>query len=506
MSSDIAGRVVRNIFFSGVRLAVGTGAAVCTSAIIARTLGPEATGVYSYAMWLVGAVGAFANLGMPAAITKYVSEYLGRGDAEAAIYVGKRLLIAQVLVALGVSGLSACLAFLITPYRGIVVLVAIMMFAQSVQKGLAAALAGVQRFDRLALIGLYVGLAQVTAVGVAAYMHAGVVGMLWATLSGLAVSAWLCYRAACPFLSRPAPGDPLSTHGGSKVFRGIAKFSITISYILILDTIIWQRSEVLFLKWYSTLPEIAFYTLAYSITAKLNDVASTFSSALLPFYSESFGRNGLQDLAPAFVNAVRFLQMVMVPLCMLGIAVARPLVGLVYGTRYLPLVLPLQLLYAALAFTSTGVVGSPLLVGTQKQAFIAKYGTAIAILNVSLDLLLIPRHGALGAAMANCAAQIAGVLGGTIYVVRYVGARFPWRTTATVYFAAAVGVAPVALCLGWERGGAAAFVGSLVIGAALYFCILVVTGELGRGDFGALRGALSARVYQPKSLRLPDTV
>jgi len=48
------------------------------------------------------------------------------------------------------------------------------------------------------------------------------------------------------------------------IFVRVRKFSITISYILLLDTIVWQRSEVLFLKWYSTLPQIAFYTLAFS--------------------------------------------------------------------------------------------------------------------------------------------------------------------------------------------------------------------------------------------------
>jgi O-antigen/teichoic acid export membrane protein len=374
---------------------------------MARTLGPQNLGVYSYAMWIVGTLGILANVGLPAALTKYVSEFMGSGDSGTAVRVGKRLLRLQLIVGLSVAGLTACLWFLKTPYRSIIVLAAVMILLQALQQGMLAALAGVQRFDRIAWISLYAALAQVASVGIAAFMHAGVMGMLWATLAGLALGTWLSYRAVDQLLLKLPATPPLSAPDTRDVFLRIRKFSITISYILLLDTIVWQRSEVLFLKWYSTLPQIAFYTLAFSIATKLSEVSGTFSSTLLPLYSESYGRNGLRDIGAVYVKALKYLQMVMVFPCLLAAVICRPLVELLYGSNYGAVVLPLQLLLISLAITSIGVVGSPLLVGTEKQSFIAKYGTFVAVLNVTLDFVLIPKYGALGAAIANCAAQSA---------------------------------------------------------------------------------------------------
>jgi O-antigen/teichoic acid export membrane protein len=500
---------LRNILFSGARLVVSAGATICVSAIMARTLGPQNMGVYSYAMWIVGTLGILANIGLPAALTKYVAEFMGSGDSATAVRVGKRLLRTQLIVGLSVAGLTACLWFFRTPYRSIIVLAAVMILLQALQQGLLAALAGVQRFDRIAWISLYAALVQVASVGIAALLHAGVMGMLWATLAGLVLGTWLSYRAVDQLLLKlsVAPSSlAFSAPDTKDVFVRIRKFSITISYILLLDTIVWQRSEVLFLKWYSTLPQIAFYTLAFSIATKLSEVSGTFSSTLLPLYSESFGRHGLREIGQVYVKALKYLQMVMVFPCLLAAAICKPLVELLYGSNYSPVVLPLQLLLVSLAITSIGVVGSPLLVGTEKQSFIAKYGTFVAILNIAMDLVLIPHHGALGAAIANCTAQVVGVLGGTIYVIRYAQASFPWRTTATIYFAAVVSVLPVAYCFSQAYSGIVMRGGSVAVGATLYLSVLVLAGELGKHDLSALKDAFLKKVHSSKLVEVGGVV
>ena len=506
MSRPHANSPLRNILFSGARLVVSAGATICVSAIMARTLGPQNLGVYSYAMWIVGTLGILANIGLPAALTKYVSEFMGSGDQATAVRVGKRLLRIQLIAGLIVAALTAGLYFFDSPFRSIIVLAAVMILLQALQQGFLAVLAGVQRFDRIAWISLYAALAQVTSVGLAALLHSGVMGMLWATLAGLALGTALAYRAVDKLLLKLDTTPTLSAPETSDVFLRIRKFSITISYILLLDTIVWQRSEVLFLKWYSTLPQIAFYTLAFSIATKLSEVSGTFSSTLLPLYSESYGRNGLKDIGAVYVRALKYLQMVMVFPCLLAAAICKPLVELLYGANYGPVVLPLQLLLVSLAITSIGVVGSPLLVGTEKQSFIAKFGTFVAVLNIAMDLLLIPRHGALGAAIANCTAQIVGVLGGTIYTIRYAGANFPWRTTATIYAAAALAVAPVAYCFSGTQLGIAVKIGSVAIGGALYLGLLVIAGELGKHDLGALKDAVLNKVRSSKLVEAGETV
>jgi O-antigen/teichoic acid export membrane protein len=504
MSRNVANNAVRNIFFSGVRLAITAGSTICISAILARTLGPQNMGLYSYAMWIVGTLGILANIGLPSALTKYISEYIGTGDTATAVRVGKRLLLTQLIVAASVSVLTACFWFLKTPYRSIIILAAVMILLQALQQGLIAALAGFQRFDKIALISLCGSLVQVASVATAARLHAGVIGMLGATLAGQVAGTLLSYYAIDGLLKNLSAQASISLPKPLDTFSRIRKFSITISYVLLLDTIVWQRSEVLFLKWYSTLPQIAFYALAFSIATKLNEISGTFAGTLLPIYSESYGRHGMREVGSVFEKALKYVQMVMVFPCLVGTAICRPLVELLYGPNYGPVVLPLQLLLVSIAFTSMGVANSPLLVGTEKQSFIAKYGTFVAFLNITLDFCLIPRYGALGAAIANCSAQIAGVLGGTFYVIHFTRARFPWSSTAKIYFSAAAAVAPVAYCFFWVQPGIPMRAASVAVGATLYFGLLVVTGELGMDDFNVLKGAFLTKVHSSKRQEVPD--
>jgi O-antigen/teichoic acid export membrane protein len=368
-------------------------------------------------------------------------------------------------------------------------------------------LAGIQRFDRLALIGVYVAVASVTSVVIAALLHAGVMGMLWATLIGLAVTILLYYRDVNKFLLKSCPHPTSPSETMPDPYRRIRKFSLTVSYILLLDSIVWQRSEVFFLKSYSTLAQIGFYTLAYGIAAKLGDIASTFSSTLLPLYSESYGRDGLKTVGPVFMSALKYVQLLMVPLCLLGVAVARPLAHLIYGSAFLPVALPLQVLLLAQSITSIGVVVSPLLYGIEKQGFIAKYGTAVAVLNIALDLILIPRYAALGAAAANCTAQIIGILGGIVYVLRHIQLSFPWRTTVTIYSAAAIALAPAAFFANRTHGHSeiALLIGCIAVGAVIYFGLLVLMGELGKADLNILKKALLLKTSPAMPLEVADT-
>ena len=503
MSGEIANKAVKNFFFNGGRLAITMGATVCTSAIIARKLGPTNMGVYGYAMWIVGTLGILANLGLPGALTKYVAEYIGSGDFRTATRVGKGLLVTQVIIAAGIAGLLACLTFFQVPYHDIIGIAALLLFAQALQQSLGSALAGIQRFDRLALISIYVGLVSVAAVGIAALLNAGVAGMLWATLAGLTVTIVLYYRDVNKFLLQLSPGPPQPCVETQDPFRRIRRFSLTVSYILLVDAIVWQRSEILFLKSYSTVAQIGFYTIAYSMASKLNDITGTFSTTLMPLYSETYGRNGLRDIGLVFSNAAKYLQLLMVPICMIGVAVSRPVIEMIYGSQFLFVALPLQILLLSLPLTCVGVVISPLLYGVDKQSFIAKYGTVVAVLNIAMDFILIPKHGAVGAAIANCTAQIAGVLGGAIYVVRHVGVTFPWKSTGKIYAAAAIATTPVVYLVNRMRSHVEILAAASVAGI-LYLAVLALFGEFGRRDVDLLKRAFLAKTQPSKAVEIAD--
>ena len=467
-------------------------AAICTSVVVARTLGPTSMGVFGFTLWLVALLGILANLGLPSAAAKYISEHLGRGDPEAASNVGRRLLLTQLLLALVVAGIAAMAAAAFgRSYKPVLLIGAVLVLPRAVQEALAGSLAGAQRYDRMALVSFCIAVAEVVSVLLAAASHSGAVGMVAAILvgdtAGLAVGFFAVRKALL------WPSSAFNKGAMNKEFHRVRKFSWTVSYILILNAVVWQRSEVLFLKWFSSLPQIAFYSIAFALAGKLSDIANVCTGTLMPLSSEAYGRSGLADLRAIYTNGLKYIQMGIVPLALFGIVLSRPAVSLIYGERYLPLVPILQILLATVAVTTMGGVASSLIYATDKQGFIAKFGTAVALLNLIMDLIFIPRFGAVGAAIANCSAQMLAVVVGLVYIQSIVASTFPWRDSAMIYAAALLAVTPV-LCASLTAAKFGYLLVAGVFGGLVYVAALVATGVVGSSEASFLRKNILIRL------------
>lgn len=86
---------------------------------------------------------------------------------------------------------------------------------------------------------------------------------------------------------------------------------------------------------------------------------------------------------------------------------AEPIVGLLYGTEYAGAVTPLQIVVWYTAFSYLGVARNAWMVCENRQGYLKYLYSGAAAANVLLNLLLIPRYGAAGAAAASLLTQIA---------------------------------------------------------------------------------------------------
>jgi O-antigen/teichoic acid export membrane protein len=435
-------------------------------------------GVYGFTLWGVGLLGILANLGLPSAATKYIAEFLGRGDRQTAAHVSRRLLLAQALLALGVAGGTAILGMTLAgSYRKVLFVGAALIVPRAVQQALSASLAGVQRYDRISAMSFWVGIGEILSVSLAAVRHCGTVGMLAALLAGDSAGlAFALFAVKKAILWTPS-SFPLPEM--DRTLRRIRKYSLTVSYILILNAIVWERSEVLFLKGFSTLSQIAFYSIAFGLAGKLSEIAAVCTNTLMPLSSEAYGRSGWDDLRTVYGSGIKYIQMLIVPLAMFGVAFSRPAVRLLYGESFLPLVPVLQVLLAGVAISTLGGVASSLIYALDKQPFIAQFGTAVAVANLLLDLILIPRYGALGAAIANSSAQVLAVTAGLAYARGLLACSYPWKDTLQIYLASALAASPALLLAHWECGWATIFAGT-ALGMVGYLSLLIVLGVLGR--------------------------
>ena len=149
---------------------------------------------------------------------------------------------------------------------------------------------------------------------------------------------------------------------------------------------------------------VGLYTAAYRICFLVMLIAHSLQVAYLPDLSRAAHRSAAR--AGELVNrALEFSAALAVPMAVGGIVLASPLLVHLFGPEYGEGAEAFRLLLVSLAFIFLhGVFGLTLLAHdrTRVLMWIQAFG---ATLNVILNLILIPRHGIVGAAVATVAAE-----------------------------------------------------------------------------------------------------
>jgi Na+-driven multidrug efflux pump len=118
---------------------------------------------------------------------------------------------------------------------------------------------------------------------------------------------------------------------------------------------------------------------------------------------------------------------------------------------------------------------------SEQQTFLIRLGIVMGIVNIGLDLWLIPTHGAIGAAWANGIAQAMAALGLTVFASWKLGLSVPLGDMGRILLACLPMVVVVRLLADWLHHWPAVLI-ALPLGAALYALSLRFLGVLGRAD------------------------
>jgi len=385
---------------------------------VARVMGPNVLGHYIYLLFLTGTAQRLANFGIPATCCKYMAEYLGRQEYGVAHQVFRVTFRYQAAISGIITAMGLGLAGFSEPeYRLVAALIVLSMWpamisyipaqanvaAENLRANLPASIAYLITYSVLVVLSLTI--------------HWGLVGLAAATLVSRLSEAALRYFGVQKRL-RSYPTVVLPPQLRHRMFN----FSRHNLVLVGLGLVVWDRSEVLFLRQFSDVTQVAFYSLAFSVTNQLLMAPRALSSAIGITILAQYGRDPLR-LGALVRNATRYVTVLAIPLFLGTAAIAEPLIRFTYGSGYLAVVPVLCIMCIASIPRAFQTHTENFLQATEKQKFMVKWLAVTAVVNVSLDALLIPEHGALGAAVANGLAQTMGVAGlfyksGGLYAMR----------------------------------------------------------------------------------------
>ena len=402
--------LVRSSALNFADLAVSLIAAAAVSIVLARSLGPDRYGIYALVSSVVWFAVTLGRLGISDTLNRYIAELAGQRDrATASVLAFQGLgagLAAAALAALALLLLSGPLStfFHVGSQKFLFVIGALTLIPMLAVAVLRAVLRGLQRWRYFVQLNLIISPLWVAACTLTLLNGGGVVGILLVGLAAeivqMAVLAWWVRRElGLPRLSQRVP-----VHLRSRLFR----YNLAVAALLLLNIVVWQRSELLFLGYFSGVSQVAYYSLPFSLTERMTDLLpGSLLGVMLPGLTYAMGAADPARFARFFNASLTYLAILTIPICLFAIPTASGVISFLYGPDFAPAAPVLRLLSVAVPFAVLAQATSSALLGIERQSWLLKVGVAAAALGLLLDFVLIPRWGAIGAAAAKTAAQAA---------------------------------------------------------------------------------------------------
>ncbi len=392
----------RNFIFMGLEVVITLVCTLLTTVAIARVIGPTRLGYFNLIFWLTSITCSVGSLGIPLTTFKYMGEFLGGGQKELARAVFFYNLWAQTAIACVLTAIGMIAVFtLVDPaYRVCSILLVLSMVPNMItfvpsQANTAAEDAALN--TRGAFVGAIVYVVAVAASLLLGWNLVGIAaGVLLYRAAELAVKILPVFKSMKTVRRIPLPAD---------IRKRMFSFSGLSTGLMILQIVIWDRSDIIFLKLLQPdIRQLAFFSVCFSVADRLMQVPQTFANALAATQMAEYGRNK-DRLFRMTSKASTYVLVGALPI-LIGVAcIGGPFVRVIYGSQYLPAI-PVFIVVALFSIPKAILTpAQSLLYSAEDLGFILKWGCLAAAIDILLDVAWIPGHGALGAAWANGVAQ-----------------------------------------------------------------------------------------------------
>ncbi len=428
----------RNARFNLLAFAYSAAAAFVVIPIVVRHLGAERYGILTLTGTVLGFV-SILNLGFGTSLLKFLAEeFASRSRDEAERLFGASLLLNGVIGLIGllvstVIGLWFTTAIFnlssqsVPQARFAFVVAGVGFMIVMLAKPFTIVLLSTQRYDLQAKVSICLATLSATGTILVLYMGYGLRALLVFFLA-IDLLALLVYV----FLARRLVGDMAMRprwHGAT--FRRMFSFSSFV-FIANIGSLFLAEFDRVMIGVLASVTLVAFYAVPIGLASRIYSAVVSLAGVAIPLSSDLFARSDLERVRLLYAHASRFVTLFMlslsIPTLVFGEKVLRYWIGPEYAERS---DVVLRILVVSYMFMALGVVAYNIAVGSGRPQIAATFNGVMALLNVVLVLVLVPRFGITGAAIAYLASTIP--LLGFLHVVERRVLHLsvsPWPSTA----------------------------------------------------------------------------
>lgn len=364
---------------------------------LARILGAESLGMYTFALSYISIFSIIIDFGTNHYITREIAKDNRAAKKITANVFGFKIF--SSVVAVGVA-LSVAQLLGYDPVTQQLLLAAVIaMVFESFVLSVYAIIRGFHtlRYESQATVAIHIIIALVGFVVAATTQNILLlVGVLiLAHCINLAYGLWLLTRRfSLPLRLR------FDYQYWKKIGLAILPFALAAGF-----SKVYGAFDQIVLSKLATPDQLGFYAVAYKLTFALQFVPMALMASLYPAMSTFFATNK-QELSRVVMRALYYLLIITLPLAGGIVVFAQPVIVSLYTEEYAASVIPLQILVLSLPFLFINFpIGSLLNASDNQKKQTRNIGIALG-LNIILNLVLIPVYQAAGAALASTISTI----------------------------------------------------------------------------------------------------
>ncbi len=489
-------KLIDNTFFYGLSSYLEYFLGLIITTIIARSLGAEQYGIYSFILWLSAFGVALLSDGLGVTAIRFLAELRGEGREDLVrplvawllwlLLLGTVPVVVLLLLVYGVTadpgmpGYYWVAAFVIASF----IPKAINIFYVNVAKG-------IEEYTTQFRINLLVNPFNLLAVSVVALSGGGVREFVFAYLLvslAYAIVSWRLVSSRLDVYPR-GPASRFRREGAiDPVRRSVKLMTLT----LFLGFIVEKQLEVFVLNFYQMPTEAGLYNAGFILgVSAMGLVPGVLSGIILPVMARA-GADGDEAQAYKYREFSRYLVLLAVPLVCYGVALSVEIIELVFGEAFSRSAAAFAIVLVASGITIMVHSANSVLLTRDMQHKMLK-GVAIgAVINIVIDFAAIPLYGLWGA--------LAGFITTLLFISAYniriasraLGTGLEWGYYLRVTLVGVITAAPFLLLKNHFPPALSIFLGGALY-VALFLAGLFLAGLIRAQDREVLR-YLSSRV------------
>jgi stage V sporulation protein B len=397
---------------------------------LGRYLGPEAYGLFGVVLYLMTTVNLFLTSGFPQSASKYIAEDNARLGSIMSHSFKIQGLLSLVIFAvyLGLAGVIANLlndADLV-PYIRISAFVIPAYAIFSIYS--AGYLNGLRQFGMQAKTLIGTSIAKIVGVIALVWVGLSVNGAILGYLFGVLIGLLLAWKYLRPI------------ERGNKDFEWAKLIKFGIPATLFAVMLLLLMSIDLFAVKAITVGDIdaGLYTSATTIARLPYFLFAGLALTLLPSISRSTAIGDVKLTSTYISQSLRYMLILLIPGILIISATSAGLITLVYSSRYIEAAQPLSVLVFGLGLIAVFNVLCNMIIGSGKPSLALGIAFPLVLIDIALNIALIPRYGLLGAAIATTVTGFIGMVAAAAYVLWRFKTLVPAKSLLKICVASAV--------------------------------------------------------------------